>query len=175
MQNVITNLRRTTALRAVVFIALGVWLVLAPAAAFAVVKYLITLGLLAMAGAAAIGALRRRSRGEATGLAWGRAAGYAIAALLVLVLLQTAVSLLPALVGLMLVLYGVQRIAGAKQRQQYVNTATWPSIVYGIIVVAAGVFLLFNPFHTILLMLRVLGITLIVMAVAECVTAWRAK
>ncbi|WP_225046768.1 DUF308 domain-containing protein [Lacticaseibacillus kribbianus] len=175
MQTIMTNFRRFTALRAVVFVALGAWLVIAPYSAYAAVKGLTVLGLLALAAAAAWDALRAKRRNEATGLAWSRAGAYAVAALLVLALLRPAVSLLPVLFGLMLVLYGINRITSARTRQQYVNVSAVPGVVYGVIVAAAGVFLLFNPFSTVMLMLRVLGVTLIVMAGAECVDSWRAK
>ncbi|WP_164512042.1 DUF308 domain-containing protein [Lacticaseibacillus daqingensis] len=173
MQTIWQTIQRMTVLRAVMLAAAGGWFLVAPYSVYAVVKLVLVVSLLAMAVPALIAGWQART--QQPNYALWRGGALLIAALLVAALLRPAMSLLPVLFGLLLVIYGINRITSARVQQQYINVSPLPGILYGVIVAAAGVFLLFNPFRTVMVMLQVVGALLIVMAVAEVGNAIRLK
>ncbi|WP_179396271.1 DUF308 domain-containing protein [Lacticaseibacillus absianus] len=171
MQRFLTKLHQIAWLRALALGAAGVWFLIAPYSVYSVVKYVLMVALLAMAVPALLQAWQ--DRGTQPNLALWRGVGLVIAAALVGALLRGAMSLLPVLFGFLLLVYGINRIRTARGDRQYINVSPLPAILYGGLVAAAGLFLLFNPFRTVLVMLQVVGALLIVMGVSEALGAWR--
>ena len=85
------------------------------------------------------------------------------------------ISMLPFFLGVMLVLFGVNKIRNATADREYVNVPAWPSVVYGVLTIIAGAVLLFNPFGTAMVAFRIFGGYLVVMAILECVDWFRLR
>lgn len=172
LKNAIDKLTRYAWLKALLLALVGVWFLLAPYSVYHVVKYVLIGGVLLMAAGAFIDAFRDQGQRQ---VALWRGSGLLIGALVLSVLLRPALSMLPMIVGIILVIYGITRITTARDRQQYVNVSPFPTIIYGLVVAITGIVLLFNPFGSILALLQVLGVILIVMGVAELIDILRGR
>lgn len=171
LQTSLKQIGRSAWVRALVLLACGVWFMIAPYSVYHIVKWVLVIGLLAMAIPSLIRGIRDRNAGSGFNPAFGAGLTWLIAALLVWALFRPALSVLPVVFGILLIIYGINRLANS--RSAFVNVSPVPNIIYGVVVVLAGIFLLFNPFGTILLTLQVLGFWFVVMGVMEIVTALR--
>lgn len=175
MRNTIDKLTRYAWLRALCLALVGVWFFLAPASVYHVVKYVLIGGLLLLALGAFIDAIRaQRGTLESQSALW-RGAGLLVGALVFGVMLRPALSLLPIVIGIMLVVYGISRIITARDRQVYVNVSPFPTILYGLVVAIIGFVLLFNPFRSIMALLQAVGLLLIVMGILELIDICRGR
>lgn len=85
------------------------------------------------------------------------------------------ISMLPFFLGVLMVLFGINKIRSATTDREYVNVPAWPSVVYGVLTIIAGVLLLLNPFGTAMVAFRIFGGYLVVMAILECVDWFRLR
>lgn len=153
--------------------AAGIWFLLAPQSVYAVVKWVIVGGLLLASLQAALVALQSRTEPQGARAAMGQATIFLLLALGAGLFLRPVISLLPVVAGIALILYGLARVVDSRRNQQYVNVSPVPDMLYGILVVVAGIVLLFNPFGSVLLMVRVLGGLFVLMAAADIAGALR--
>ncbi|MFD1432622.1 DUF308 domain-containing protein [Lacticaseibacillus yichunensis] len=174
MQVLIDHLKQWAWLRTLLMALCGVWFVLAPGTVYSTVKWLIIVVLIVMAVPDLATGLRDRRSGMGDA-GFVRGVSLLIAALLVWVLLRPILSMMPLLIGIALIAYGLDRVTSAKRNQRYVNVSPLPQILYGILVLLVGIVLVFNPFRSVLLMLQVIGVVLIVMSVLELITVLRMK
>lgn len=172
MDKVLNQIRRSQMGRIVILAIVGAWFIFAPQSVYGILKLLIVGGLVVMAIPALIAGFKG---GETATYERYRGILLVVAALLVMVLLKPTISLLPFFVGVMLVIYGLERAVQAKQTQQYVNVSPVPQVAYGVLVAVVGVVLLFNPFSAVMMAVRVIGGILLVMAVTELVGVFKLK
>lgn len=170
-----TNILHSPIARFVALLAAGAWFLLLPGTVYTVIKWVVVAALLAGAIPALIEGLSARRATGNGGWAWTRGLFLAGAALVAAVFLKPMLSMLPALIGILVILFGITKITSAKADQRYINVSPLPQIVYGVCVIIAGAVLLFNPFHAVLLLFRVTGAMMIFMAVMEVVEALRRK
>ncbi|MFD1392537.1 DUF308 domain-containing protein [Lacticaseibacillus jixianensis] len=167
MRERIERLTRFAWLRALGLALVGVWFLLAPYSVYHMVKYVLLGGMLLLAVGAFVDAVRApRGTLESQSALW-RGGGLLVMALIFAVMLRPALALLPIVIGLMLVVYGISRIVTARDRQVYVNVSPFPTIIYGLVVAITGFVLLFNPFRSIMALLQVVGVMLITMGILE--------
>ncbi len=169
----IKTLLASSGIRALALVAGGLWFLLLPGSVYTVIKWVLVAALLLSAIPALIDGLRaRRATGDG-GWALSRGIFLAVAALLVAAFLQPMLSMLPALLGIVVIFLGINKITSAKADRRYVNVSVVPQIVYGIVIIVAGAILVFNPFHAVLLLFRVTGAMMLVMAIMEVANALR--
>lgn len=156
---------------AVWLILLGAWFLIAPGSVSHLLKWVIVIAIVLMALPPLVQGLRNRD----DRFALSRGLGLLVAALVVFVLFQLLVSFVPLMLGILLVLYGINAIASARARKQYVNVSVVPSIAYGVLVTLVGIVLMFNPFGAILLTLRIVGGVMLVMGICEVLDGMRGR
>lgn len=172
MHTFYVNFQRSAWLRALIMIILGGTIVAAPGRVFGMIVSIVAVILLAFGIINLIKGMRARRQGlPDVGVNVG--VGLLIAAVLVWGLSGMIISMLPAFAGIGLLLYGGTMISGARSSRQYVNESTVGPTIYGILVVLAGIFLLFHPFGTAMFIFRVLGATLLVMGIMELINWFR--
>ncbi|WP_461214260.1 HdeD family acid-resistance protein [Lacticaseibacillus sp. GG6-2] len=169
----ISTLFKSPVIRALALVIAGLWFLLIPGSVYTVIKWVLVAVLLASAVPALIQGLRARRATGNGGWALSRGIFLTVAALLVAAFLQPMLSMLPALLGIVVVFFGINKITTAKSDQRFVNVSPLPQILYGVVVIIAGAILVFNPFHAVLLLFRVTGAMMLVMAVMEIGTALR--
>jgi len=160
MQSFYEQLQRSAWIRSLLMLGVGAWIVIAPHSVFSVVVWLI-------AGALILGAITAFANGRRSGYGTMSGTGLLIAAVLVLLLSRPVVAALPWILGIMLVVYGINHVVSARRDQQFVNVSPIPAILYGILVIIAGVLLFFHPFGAAILAFRIFGGFLVVMAITE--------
>jgi uncharacterized membrane protein HdeD (DUF308 family) len=149
-------------------IVLGAAIVAAPNLVFGAIVNILSLIFLVCGVFSLLKNWRMQRQGLVTA-GYGPGIALLIGALLVESLSGMVISMLPALAGFALIMYGVAMISGARSNRQYVNeSVVWPTI-YGVLVLFAGAFLLFHPFGTAMFLFRVLGAVLAVMGVMELI------
>ncbi len=98
-----------------------------------------------------------------------------VIALLIVVFARPLASILPFLLGFIILIYGINRLKNAITHKQYVNVSRAPQIIYSILIIVASILLLFNPFRSFLIMIQFFGIILIVMGIDELVLWYRMR
>ncbi|WP_155286935.1 HdeD family acid-resistance protein [Lacticaseibacillus zhaodongensis] len=171
MKSFYAEFQRSAWLRAILMFILGVWMAINPRMVFGLSVNIIAAVLLISGIMNLItGAKVRRAGGSNFGTGSGIA--LIVAALLVEVLSGAVLSMIPFLFGLGLIIYAISEISGARS-SQYVNVSGTGTVIYGVLILVAGLVIMFNPFGTVMTMLRILGVILVVMAVMECVNYFR--
>ncbi|WP_407894497.1 DUF308 domain-containing protein [Lacticaseibacillus sp. N501-2] len=171
----INQLFASTLARTIVLAVVGLWFLILPSTVYTVVKWVIVAALLAAAIPDLFNGLKQRRATGIGGWALTRGVTLLIAALLVAVLLKPVISMLPALIGILVILFGINKVTTAKKDQRFINVSPIPQIIYGVVIIIAGAVLLLNPFHAVLVLFQATGALMLVMAVMEVVTAIRAK
>lgn len=96
-----------------------------------------------------------------------------IGALLIVILTKPILAFLPFFMGLALGISGIGKIGDALGHRQYVNVKPTPLIIWGVVLILMGLVLIFNPFNTVLLALRIFCAFLVINAIMDVFTARR--
>ena len=99
---------------------------------------------------------------------------YLLLALMVPVIVRPLMSLGPLLLGIVLMIYGVNKILSARNRQQFVNVSVWPTVIYGVVLLIMGFIMALNPFRTVMMVFSFFGGLLVVMGILQLFTRPRA-
>lgn len=157
------NFKSHAILRAIIYIIFGIAITINPAGFFNFIGYVLA-GYLTLIGL--INILEDfKSRKESGHWGLGLFSGIflLVLALVVLLFATTIASILPILLGLSIISNGAfQLVLG-------LNTKSMVWIIYSVILVIGGAFLLFNPFASLLILLQVFGYTLIAMGILEVI------
>lgn len=146
------KLKSNNTLTALIYIIAGVWLMLAPSAPVRIICLILGIILLVQ------GIIRIASSGRGYSIVPG------ILLLIVGVLLVFSpiiISLLPMMIGVYLLISGISEIMGALEIRRAGGTWT-PIAVVAALMLLTGLVLLFNPFGTLQMALRIAGIVLLV-------------
>lgn len=167
------TLQRYAWLRALIYLVFGISIFLFPRAIFQFSVYLISFYLLISGGLNLITAfrLRRQSPFYTSDLTSGLFK--IVAALFVLLFARGIVSILPLFLGMLLLVYGVFKFIQTHNHRQFVNVVPWSGFIYSILIIIAGLLLLFNPFRSVLLGFQVFGVVLILMSIGEIIDWWQ--
>lgn len=167
------TLQRYAWLRALIYLVFGISIFLFPRAIFQFSVYLISFYLLISGGLNLITAfrLRRQSPFYTSDLSSGFFK--IVAALFVLLFARGIVSILPLFLGMLLLVYGVFKFIQTHNHRQFVNVVPWSGFIYSILIIIAGLLLLFNPFRSVLLGFQVFGVVLILMSIGEIIDWWQ--
>lgn len=169
------RLQRYTWLRALVYFIFGLIITLYPHPVFRFGVYAISLYLL-ISGIISITSSRHaRQQTNFYSLAFFSGAFKIIAALFILIFARGIVSILPIFLGIILLMYGIFKFGQAWNQRQVVNVKPWGALIYSVLVILAGAFLLFNPFKSVLLGFQIFGVILIIMSIGEIVTWWQTR
>lgn len=172
MKSFYVEMQRSGWLRGIIMAALGAWLLLSPRAVFGVIVNVVAGVLLVMGIMSLISGARVRRAGGAN-IGVGSGVGLIVAAFLVEIFAGVFISMFPFISGILLIIYGISSIGGASASRQYVNVSNASGVIYGVLVIIAGIVLMFNPFGSMMLLLRVFGGMLVVMGVMEFINSFR--
>ena len=163
------NFQRHTLLRAAVFIVLGSGIVFNPSAFFQFVGYLIA-GYLTLLGLINIyDDYKIKKQVGSFGLGLFSGIILIILALAFLFFAPVIVSSLPFLLGFAIAINGIFQLIMALNGKQL----GW--IIYSILVLIAGLVLVFNPFKSFIVLLQVFGLILIFMGISEVIAYFQMK
>lgn len=169
------NLQRHIWLRALAYFIFGVIILIFPHPIFRIGVYAISLYLLISGILDLVTGQRAQRQNNIYNLSFFSGIFKIIAALFVLIFARGIVSILPIFLGILLLIYGIFKLGQTLNQRQFVNVTPWGGIIYSILIILAGGFLLFNPFRSVLLGFQVFGAFLILMSVGEIVAWWQAR
>lgn len=168
MFDIFITIRRYRILQALLYIVMGLFLVTNPNAFFKSVIYLLSsyfifFGLIGFIQSYKTG-LKQLSP---------TSIGFIIIGISILVFSSPLVKLANILLGIFIVLNGLSKLKeGHDIRKKIVNDGL-PIMIYGGILMLVGVVILFNPFSTWLLLIKVVGVVLIVMGILDFIGYFR--
>lgn len=162
-----TNFQRYALLRSVIYIIAGLAIIINPTAVFHFIGYLITayfvlLGILNLLEA-------NKNRKQTGSWGFGLISGivFFILALIVWVFAAAIVSILPVILGIVIILKSLfQLFVGLNTRSK-----GWSA--YSILLLIGGLILLFNPFKSVMVLFQLFGGLLIFMGISEIISYFK--
>ncbi|MFD1671057.1 HdeD family acid-resistance protein [Agrilactobacillus yilanensis] len=166
--------RKYTWLKSIAFIILGLFSLLQPASMLNIFIN-VTAGFVAFFGILNLISAFRQRKAYQRSFNLPIGISQLVGAGLILLLSKPILSALPFLLGISLGVSGIAKIVDAFSHRQYINVRPTPFILYGIVMIILGLVLVFNPFNTILLALRIFGAALLFNAIMNIFTARKLK
>ncbi|MFB8488831.1 HdeD family acid-resistance protein [Enterococcus durans] len=163
------NFQRYAFLRAAIYIIAGLAIVINPTAVLHFIGYLIT-AYFALLGL--INILEAHKNKKQTGdWGFGLVSGivFLIIALIVLVFASAIVSILPIILGLVIISNGLFQLFFG------LNTKSKGWSLYSVLLLIGGLILLFNPFKSLMFLFQIFGAILIFMGISEIVSFFRVR
>ncbi|WP_125571820.1 HdeD family acid-resistance protein [Lacticaseibacillus songhuajiangensis] len=168
MSSFYVEFQKTGWLRGLIMMALGGWILFQPGMVFGLLVNVVAAVLLVMGIMNIISGIRlQRQTGASFGV--GSGVGLILAAVLVEAFAKVFLAMFPLFIGIGLLIYGIAAMTGAQHNRQYVNVSSTSGIVYGLLVVIAGLFMMFNPFGSAMLIFRFFGGVILFMGIMEVI------
>lgn len=169
MDNLVKNVKRNMWLRAILFIVFGLLIAIQPGMLIDFSIKVIALYLLVMGIIGLVNGLRERSASSNGSMNTTTVFGIIelVGALFVWLFAKPLLSLLPFVIGVVLLIHGINYIMQVRSNKRYVNSSTLPSYIYGALVVVVGFIMIFNPFGSLTVLFSIFGWVLVVMGIAE--------
>lgn len=170
VKNMINQLQKFTLLRILIFIVIGCLVVFKPKLVFTSIiytlaAYLLLIGLLNLFQAIKASKVTHTILGPE----FITACMYFLFTLIVLIFSKVIISMLPFVLGILIVLNGLVQLTTDQTIKEVNPRYRLGHNIYSVIIIIAGVLLIFNPFSSIILLFRVFGGTLIFIGVSEAV------
>lgn len=166
MRNLFDTLAKYALLRGILYIALGVLMLAAPQTVMHIIVYVLAAYAIAMGIINIVAWLRERKEGSA---GFGLVSGVMLVVLGVVMIIFTkgVLSILPILLGAMLIIGGVVRLAEALGGGPDLGRPRIFLIVLAALITIGGIVVIVNPFGTSVLLFRAFGALVIVQGVGE--------
>ena len=162
-----TNFQRYALLRSAIYIIAGLAIVINPTAVFHFIGYLITAYFVLLGILNLLEANKNRKQTGAWGFGLISGIVFFILALIVWVFAAAIVSILPVILGLVIILKSLfQLFVGLNTRSK-----GWSA--YGILLLIGGLILLFNPFKSVIVLFQLFGGLLIFMGISEIISYFK--
>ncbi|WP_099973950.1 DUF308 domain-containing protein [Lactobacillus terrae] len=158
-------------LRFLFLLIAGIIIVIKPTASVNVIIYLVS-SYIAIYGILSIidGLTIKKATGE-NNLSIGLGIGAIIIALVILAVAKILIKLVPPLLGIILIINGINQFRDSHDTRKYVNVTPWLDYFYSALMVAAGVVFILEPSRTLVLIYQLVGVILIVLAVFEFINS----
>ncbi|MGX4685312.1 HdeD family acid-resistance protein [Vagococcus sp. JNUCC 83] len=166
MSSIFRSIQHHAFARGILYLIIGFLIFLQPnklfnMAVYLIVGYNVVLGLLNL-----FSTLRTKQNGQLSTSIF-----YFIVALIIWLFARPIASILPIFLGILVIIGGVSKISRAMNLKQYVNISYVPMLIYGVLLLLAGIFILFKPFSSLIMLFKFFGIVLALSGVSELVTA----
>lgn len=162
------NFKRYAFLRAVIYIILGISIVINPRTVFNFIGYFITTYFILFAIINIFEAYRNKKVTKIWSLGLFNGIVFIIAGFTVWIFSAAIVSILPIILGLMIISNGLFQIFLG------LNNAK-PKIwgLYSIFLLISGFIILFNPFQSLMVLFQIFGVTLFFMGIQEIISCFK--
>lgn len=168
MSSLFKTVQQHALLRGIVYILLGVFIFLKPNDAFNVIVYLISAYNAIIGIVKLVNAIKYKENST-----MAIAIFYLVFALIILLFAKPLASILPVFLGLIIIFGGVVRVSQSMTLKKYVDVSYLPMMFYGIILILAGVLLLFKPFASLIMLFQFLGALMVFSGISEIINAIR--
>ncbi|AKP67265.1 HdeD family acid-resistance protein [Companilactobacillus ginsenosidimutans] len=158
-------------LRFVFLATAGIVIVLEPTKSLDFIIYLVS-AYVAIYGVLALfdGISIRRKTGE-NNISLGFGIIALIVAVLILFVAKFLVSLVPPVLGILLLANGINQFRDSHETRKTVNVTPWLDYLYSALLIIAGIVFILNPSKTIIFLYQLFGVALIVLAFFEIINS----
>lgn len=167
MQAMFDRLQRWSWLRGLLMILIGAWILIEPHQVYRSFLWIVAAVLIVAAIPKLVDGFSAKKRSGTYGTPLFTGIVYLLVALLLPAIVMPLMSMGPFIIGIVLIVYGINKIMSARHQQQYVNVAPWPTIVYGIALIIIGAIMVINPFRTVMMVFSLFGGLLVVMGILQ--------
>lgn len=94
-----------------------------------------------------------------------------VTAILILLVAKFLVSLVPPVLGILLLANGINQFRDSHETRKTVNVTPWLDYFYSFLLIIAGVVFILNPSKTIIFLYQLFGVALIVLAFFEIINS----
>lgn len=175
MSSVLEKLKKYAVLRGVIYIIFGLLILLNPRSIFQLTVYFVSAYIAIMGILNIIDGVKVKKATDTYGMSFMGGIVLLVIALFVLVFAKGIVSILPIFLGLAIAIAGIARAVQSVNLRQYVNVKWVPMLVYGLVLIVAGLVLMFNPFSSVLVLFQLFGGILIFMGIGEFVAFFQLR
>ncbi|WP_125762892.1 DUF308 domain-containing protein [Companilactobacillus hulinensis] len=158
-------------LRFIFLLTTGILIVIEPTKSLNAIIYLVS-GYIAIYGILSLidGMSIKRMTGE-TNIAIGLGFGALLVAVLVLFVAKILIQLVPPVLGIILLVNGINQFRDSHETKKQVNITPWLDYFYSALLIAAGVMFILQPPKTIIFIYQLFGISLIILAFFEIINS----
>lgn len=154
-------------LRIIFLVASGTVILVNPEKSFDTILYLISGYLIGSALIAISDGIILRKHHSDNGGPFASAIIEIILAIIIFPIAHLLLPILPVLLGVFLMISGVNQFFDTRATRKYVNVTPWLDYVYSILLLLFGIALVFNPWDILNLFFRIIGLGLIALAILE--------
>lgn len=169
MRIIFQKLAQYALLRAVIYIALGIVMLIWPQTVMNVIVYILAAYAIVMGLVTIISAVRSRQTSDDFG--YSLTTGILMLALgaVLIIFTQAILSILPIFLGVLLILGGAFNLAQALSAGRSIGKTNIFLIFAGILVIIGGVLVIFNPFGAAVILFRIFAAAVIIMGIGEAI------
>lgn len=172
MSNFIDSIKKYGYLRSACYLILGIAILFSPRSVFKGIVYIIFFYLLIMGILQIIRGLQAKKYTGNVGFETTSGILRVIVAFVVLWFSKGIISILPMFLGFIILIFAIGQFmqSWTAKRNGFPVTG---QVVYSALMILAGIFLLFNPFSSLMILFQIFGFLLITMAVSEFINTRR--
>ena len=175
MSNFIDSIKKYGYLRSACYLILGIAILLSPRSVFKGIVYIVFFYLLIFGILQIVRGLRtKKYTGNVGNVGFETTSGImrVIVAFVVLWFSKGIISILPMFLGFIILIFAIGQFmqSWTARRNGFPVTG---QIIYSALMIIAGVFLLFNPFSSLMILFQIFGFLLITMAISEFINTRR--
>lgn len=172
MSNFVDSIKKYGYLRSACYLILGIAILLAPRSVFSGIVYIVFFYLLVFGILQIIRGLRAKKYTGNVGFETTSGITRVIIAFVVLWFSRGIISILPMFLGFLILMFAIGQFFQSWNARRNGFPVTG-QVVYSALMIIAGIFLLFNPFGSLMILFQIFGFLLITMAVSEFINTRR--
>lgn len=174
MKAVFNSLSKYALARAILYIALGILMLVAPETIMSVIVYILAAYVLVMGALNIVNYFRYR---EAGFMGFELVSGILLAVLgiLMFVFTRSIIAILPVFLGVLLVVGGISNLVGALRYGRVLGHTNVLLVVLDILVIIGGVVVVANPFASAVILFQIFGAVTAALGVGELISYFTYK
>lgn len=172
MSNFIESIKKYGYLRSACYLILGIAILLSPRSVFRGIVYIVFLYLLIFGILEIIRGIRTKKYTGNVGFETTAGIVRVIIAFVVLWFAKGIISILPMFLGFIILIFAISQFMQSWNARRNGFPVTG-QVIYSALMIVAGLFLLFNPFSSVMILFQLFGFLLITMAVSEFINTRR--
>ena len=169
MRNLMETLAKYAILRALIYLMLGFLMLFFPNSMIHILVYILAAYLIIQGIINLVLYFRRRSQPDTAYFEIVSGVFFLILGLVLIVFLKPIISIVPIILGILIVLNGTIGFVQAIDAKKYGMKSGVAMILYNVVLVIVGIILMLNPFASVTVLFRVFGIIMIVMGIMEII------
>ena len=174
MNNFKDKFQRYILLRAVVYIAFGIFAVIEPEMLFQSIVYVVSIYLAILGILGIFSGFRAKKETDTYGGSFISGIFLIIAAAIILFFAPAIASIFPFFLGILIVINAVYQLINAVNAKN-AGASGFGWIIFSLILAVLGIILIFNPFSSLLVLFQIFGGILILMAISEVIAYFKFK